>query len=163
MPIPLNRKRDKEGPDLSESCDSITTKGSQLASWLNAECTSETKGSISKSHGENSLRFTCQNGHNFYLALATVNKLHTMLSTDVLTTTEAKLQLIEGQEWCTKCANFFKKTKEVANRKQMIVISGLYDTEISLRCYKSHRFSISYSKKLTYLSCLECTRLDKIA
>jgi hypothetical protein len=44
MPIPISRQRDKEGPDLSDRNESITTKGSQLATWLNAECTSETKG-----------------------------------------------------------------------------------------------------------------------
>jgi len=44
MPIPIGRKRDREGPDKRCSSETITCKGSQIAAWLNAECTSETKG-----------------------------------------------------------------------------------------------------------------------
>jgi hypothetical protein len=51
MPIPLAKQRDKEGPDLSEEIASITVKGAQIASWLDAECRSEKKEKISKSYG----------------------------------------------------------------------------------------------------------------
>lgn len=84
------------------------------------------------------------------------------MSTETYTTTETKLKLIKGHDWCTKCVNFYAKTNEFANRKQMTVVGGLYESEITLCCDKDHSFTITYQKKLTYLSCLECTRLDKL-
>jgi hypothetical protein len=156
MPIPLGRQRDKEGPDKRES---ITGKGSDIAGWLNAECTSETRGSISKSHGASSLRFTCQNGHNFFLSLQNVCELHELLSQKM--SISDRYKAIQNCDWCTKCKNFLNKTNEVAVRKEMQVIDGLYGTEITLSCKRNHHFTISYQKKLTYLSCLECQRIDK--
>jgi hypothetical protein len=44
----------------------------------------------------------------------------------------------------------------------MSVQGAMYLTEISVCCNRGHNFAISYQKKLTYLSCLDCQRVEKM-
>ena len=54
----------------------LLKQGKQLATWLDAECVST---SFSKSHQESSLRFNCQNGHNFFLSINKVTETYQIL------------------------------------------------------------------------------------
>lgn len=119
LPIPLAKSKIKAGPDKSSQDfnQKLIHKGSEIASWLNAECLSTTKEKFSVSKGQSSLRFTCQNGHNFFLPLHQVNELHSYLSVKSYSENSSSIcisqDVLQNIVWCTKCRDFYKKTKEV--------------------------------------------------
>lgn len=105
----------------SDGLESLLLLGRSCAKLLNAVCVST---QLSKSYKQESLRFTCQNGHNFFLAV------------DDLKTTFSTLLKVQGREslddlvWCAKCAKFYAKVKVLANRLGLDIGRGLYERKI---------------------------------
>ena len=119
---------------------SLLQLGHLCAKLLKATCVSE---QLSKSYSENSLRFTCQNGHNFFLSVAKLRETYT-----TLTTVGNDPEVVARCTWCNKCAKYYGKVKAICVRQGCDVISGLHQKRITLNCRKSsHSFTISYSKK----------------
>mmetsp|Transcript_25862 Transcript_25862/g.34601 ORF Transcript_25862/g.34601 Transcript_25862/m.34601 type:complete len:312 (+) Transcript_25862:1034-1969(+) len=131
--------------------------GHSCARLLNAKCVST---ALSKSYKEESLRFTCQNGHNFFLSISKLRKTHNAL---ISTNGESPSSiLLANLDWCNKCTKFYAKVKTLASRLSLRVCGGLHSQRIELACLRSsHRFSIPYHKKLEQLGCLKCRSDDK--
>lgn len=143
-------------PKSTESrLNSLLNLGHECARALNAKCVSS---QLSKSYSEESLRFTCQNGHNFFLSIAKLKETHTTLTSSGALTDKLR----DGLTWCNKCAKFYAKVKNLCPRLRLDILGGLFDKRIELRCKRgNHTFSISYAKKLEQISCLRCRSEDK--
>lgn len=64
--------------------------------------------------------------------------------------------------WCAKCHKFFGQCQEVAQANNLRVIEGLFSEKITLCCERrAHLFKITYSKKLSNLSCSECRKEER--
>ena len=127
------------------------------AKHFGAKCVSE---QFSRSYNEESLRFTCGNGHNFFLSVNKLQKTHDLL-TKAKNSNEYELNN-EHLSWCNKCSKFYFKLKQYSVRQNLEVLGGLYEKRILMRCKRSgHEFTISYSKKLQQLNCLRCRSHDK--
>ena len=139
----------------SRSLNDWLAMGNNCAKLMNAKCVST---NLSKSYKEESLRFTCQNGHNFFLSTSNLLKTHTALSAcNKLSDT-----LLSNLNWCNKCEKFFAKVKTLALRLGLTVLGGLHSKNIELKCNRSnHRFSIHYHKKFEQIACLKCRSNDK--
>ena len=150
--LPSNKSRKKESS--SNSLNELLELGHNCARLFNATCVSE---QLSKSYGEDSLRFTCQNGHNFFLSVQNLKKTYALLAGQSLTSSELSEDLLNSLSWCNKCAKYYAKVKSLHNRTKMNVLGGLYQSHILLQCKaKSHCQKISYNKKLEQISCLRC-------
>lgn len=135
---------------------SLIELGRRCAKLMSATCVSE---QLSKSYKEQSLRFTCQNGHNFFLSVRKVQE------TDQLLNSRKLSQLSETEilklSWCNKCTKFYARVKSLSLKLKLNFLGGLFQKRILLNCQKSnHHFSITYSKKLEQINCLKC-RLDE--
>lgn len=127
--------------------------GHKCAKLMNAECVSN---NLSKSYKEESLRFTCQNGHNFFLSTAKLTRTYTALSC-ASSTNELSDSLLSNLDWCNKCVKFVTKVKTLSLRLGLIVCGGLYAKRVELKCKRSeHRFFVPYHKKFEQISCLKC-------
>jgi hypothetical protein len=148
-------KRNKKSATKAFDLKDLILKASSIATRFNAKCISKT---TSISHGAQCLRFICQNGHNFYL---TTTQITWMASRNFDSTTSIE-SCLQNHEWCSKCKNFFTKTKTQAEMTNLTVIGGLYENSITLRCNShNHKFNISYQKKLCQLNCQSCRLHDK--
>jgi len=134
--------------------------GNQTANLLNGICISQN--SFSKSHSQHSLRFTCCNGHNFFLSTDSLIQTHTLLTNHLKNGNSTIDQTILNQlNWCSKCINFERKVKSLENLKKISVVSGLFTKSLNLQCHKKgHLFSIPYTKKLEHINCTRCKNDD---
>lgn len=131
--------------------------GNFCAKLLDSECVSE---QLSKSYGEDSLRFTCMNGHNFFLAVSSVKETFSRLAP--FNGRDVPPELLASSKWCNKCAKFFAKVRSMSSRHHCDVTGGLHQKRIGLRCRNSgHDFTISYSKKFEQISCQQCRMVEK--
>ena len=91
------------------------------------------------------MRFTCQNGHNFFLSLEKLQKTY-----DMLTKSSSLTEIdVESLCWCNKCSKFYYKLKQYAARLKLQVLGGLYEKRILMQCkHGDHKFTVSYTKKL---------------
>ena len=107
-----------------------------------------------------SLRFNCQNGHNFFLSIDQVTETY-----EILTNSNAHpftSEVLNKINWCSKCCNYFDQVKQACLSRNFDVLGGLHEPMIRLQCQKSHhQFKISYTKKLQNLSCLGCNLAEK--
>ena len=124
---------------------------------LSAECVSE---QLSKSYGEDSLRFTCMNGHNFFLAVSSLRQTFDRLAP--FKGHEIPSELLASCKWCNKCAKYYGKVRSLSSRNLCDVTDGLHQKRIALRCRRSgHEFTISYAKKLEQIVCLQCRLAER--
>ena len=143
--------------------DSLLRLGNECASLLDASCVSK---SLSKSYKEESLRFTCQNGHNFFLAVDKLRQTLATLKANCITKAShletLSKELLSSLAWCNKCAKYHAKVKNRVTRLGLHVTSGPFLRRIHLKCLRSnHTFSISHQKKLEQIACLQCRADDK--
>ena len=116
--LPLKRRDKKESSSLNE----LLELGHNCARLFNATCVSE---QLSKSYGEHSLRFTCQNGHNFFLSVQNLKKTYEKLSGKSISS-DLSEDLLNSLSWCNKCAKYYAKVKSLHNRTKMNALGGLY-------------------------------------
>ena len=116
--LPSNKSKKKESSTLNE----LLELGHNCARLFNATCVSE---QLSKSYREDSLRFTCQNGHNFFLSVQNLKKTAEKLSGKT-TSSDLSEELLNSLAWCNKCAKYYAKVKSLHNRTKMNVLGGLY-------------------------------------
>lgn len=65
------------------------------------------------------MRFTCLNGHNFFLPLEDLNR--------------------NCNSWCTKCDAFYAKVEQVCDELGSLTVrGGLYKEQISIECSQGH-------------------------
>ena len=127
-----------------EKLSSLLNLGYNCAKLMKASCVSE---QLSKSYSEESLRFTCQNGHNFFLSVRKLEDTYSRLKKRNLT--ELSDTEVNSLTWCNKCTKFYSKVKTLSTRLQLNLFGGLFRKRILLQCKQSsHHFSITYSKKL---------------
>jgi hypothetical protein len=130
--------------------------GHKCAKLLQAVCVSQ---QLSRSYGEESLRFTCRHGHNFFLSVINVKRtFRAILSYGK----QAPDHFLSGLDWCKKCKNHCEKLKEAVTAKNIVVLSGANADKISLHCLKcSHSFRYSYNKRIENVACPKCQRLSE--
>ena len=109
---------------------SLLRLGHNCAKLLNAICVST---QLSKSYNEESLRFTCQNGHNFFLSVRKVEKTLETLSSCGNSSLKDQT-LMQSITWCNKCSKYFSRVKDLGKRLHLNVLSGLFDKQIELEC-----------------------------
>ena len=137
----------------TQQLNSLLELGHKCANLMSATCVSE---QLSKSYNEQSLRFTCQNGHNFFLSVRKLQETFTTLSSRSLN--ELSQSELNSLSWCNKCTKFYARVKTFATKKlRLNLLGGLFQKRILLSCKNSnHHFSISYNKKFEQISCLKC-------
>ena len=153
----------------------IFEKAKLLAKKYKGECLS-TSYSICK--GKNALKFKCQNNHTFFIAADIIEAIQVSSQATVLSQVNSaksaetaasssssfspKIISATNDDWCYKCRKFFNTCKEVAALNGIMVVEGLYNSKITLKCEKKHHsFKISYTKKLNTLSCSDCRKEER--
>lgn len=124
---------------------SVFLLAKNLASKYNGECLS-TNYSICK--GKNALKFHCVNTHTFFIPVE-----------DIVASSNDESS---NCSWCYRCEKFFEQCQQIAKENGLRIIDGLYSSKITLSCeLRQHQFTISYSKKLSCLSCADCRKEER--
>ena len=132
--------------------------GHECARLMNAKCVSE---KLSNSRGENSLRFTCRHGHNFYLSVEKVQKTFQAITDEPNMTDEA----LDSLHWCGKCANYIEKLRAFTkNTQQVEVLYGANAQKITVHCKRCMAiFHVEHDQKIDQVQCNDCRQRDEEA
>ena len=159
----------------------MLTISTRLSSIFNGSVKSETQFSVCK--GELSMRFTCQNEHNFFL---TVEQLR-LLDLDAIgrqyKSFRSQVHRIQQEQdpygtlmtmpkdcWCNRCTEFYDYCEESINHSSIELVGGLFTKQLVFRCLsKRHVFCVSSLRKCKYqtqyrvqdYSCPDCKRETK--
>ena len=146
---------------------------------------------FSKAKGVDSIRFNCQNEHNFYIAASVIDEADLDLTKKRYKQSRLSLERIhEGEEvpcdvqpgkpivnlnidneiWCHHCVDYFNNCLEVHNKEVFTLVGGLFTKHVLYRCNaKGHMFHVKSIRKHKYQSqfkiqdytCPDCTKEER--
>ena len=162
----------------------VQAKACELAKIFGGSCLSQD--GFSNCKGHNSVRFKCQNEHNFYLTadqiqnsdLFKLDKRYRNATQNFVSFREAAKRgekpflpvdsmNYEDDSWCPKCVGVYNSARIISQSNDLRYLGGLYSPEIWLLCNKgSHLFSFPITRhtKMTHVSlcCQDCKKQERI-